>query len=229
MNEQIKKTYIEVNNIENAYNELMRVYISNGFEIEDMTNGSFQVEHTLDWNESMLRGMLLESDLCKELEEKGIEDYSFTDLKAYASEYKLTHDTSLIDKLIEQYEAPEKLGKLEEKYISRISSNLETVIGNNLVSKYNEKGIINNDGKTVIEKVDKTPEQLASNHKKALMKAEELYVNEGELDRNSYMQTVNMINKLFDNYMHGPKKIPVEEFRKLQQNVEYTDSQSHIL
>ena len=49
MNEQIKKTYIETNNLEKAYNELLKLYILNGFEIEDMTLGSFQVEHTLEW------------------------------------------------------------------------------------------------------------------------------------------------------------------------------------
>lgn len=48
MNEQIKKTYIETNNLENTYNEMLKMYILNGFEIEDMTTGSFQVEYTLE-------------------------------------------------------------------------------------------------------------------------------------------------------------------------------------
>ena len=97
------------------------------------------------------------------------------------------------------------------------------------MSKYNENGTINSEGKAIIEQVDKSPEQLAIDHKAALIKVEELYVNEGLLDRNGYMQTVSMINKVFDNYMHGPKRIPVDEFRKLQQNVEYENTESHTI
>lgn len=228
MNEQIKKTYIETNNLENAYNEILKLYILNGFEIEDMTMGSFQVEHTLEWNETMLRGMLLESDLCKQLEEQGVE-YTFADLKSYIAEYGLDHDISLLDKLSQQYEMNDQLGQLEKRYVEKMAFDLQTIIGNNLMSKYNENGTINSEGKAIIEQVDKSPEQLAIDHKAALIKVEELYVNEGLLDRNGYMQTVSMINKVFDNYMHGPKRIPVDEFRKLQQNVEYENTESHTI
>lgn len=228
MNEQIKKTYIETNNLENAYNEILKLYILNGFEIEDMTMGSFQVEHTLEWNETMLRGMLLESDLCKQLEEQGVE-YTFADLKSYIAEYGLDHDISLLDKLAQQYEMNDQLGQLEKRYVEKMAFDLQTIIGNNLMSKYNENGTINSEGKAIIEQVDKSPEQLAIDHKAALIKVEELYVNEGLLDRNGYMQTVSMINKVFDNYMHGPKRIPVDEFRKLQQNVEYENTKSHTI
>lgn len=228
MNEQIKKTYIETNNLENAYNEMLKMYILNGFEIEDMTMGSFQVEYTLEWNETMLRGMLLESDLCKQLEKQGVE-YTFSELKSYIAEYGLDHDISLLDKLAQQYEMNDQLGQLEKRYVEKMAFDLQTIIGNNLMSKYNEKGIINSEGKAIIEQVDKSSEQLASDHKAALIKAEELYVNEGLLDRNGYMQTVSMINKVFDNYMHGPKKIPVDEFRKFQQNVEYENTESHTI
>lgn len=228
MNEQIKKTYIETNNLENAYNEILKLYILNGFEIEDMTMGSFQVEHTLEWNETMLRGMLLESDLCKQLEEQGVE-YTFADLKSYIAEYGLDHDISLLDKLAQQYEMNDQLGQLEKRYVEKMAFDLQTIIGNNLMSKYNENGTINSEGKAIIEQVDKSPEQLAIDHKAALIKVEELYVNEGLLDRNGYMQTVSMINKVFDNYMHGPKRIPVDEFRKLQQNVEYENTESHTI
>ena len=228
MNEQIKKTYIETNNLENAYNEILKLYILNGFEIEDMTMGSFQVEHTLEWNETMLRGMLLESDLCKQLEEQGVE-YTFADLKSYIAEYGLDHDISLLDKLAQQYEMNDQLGQLEKRYVEKMAFDLQTIIGNNLMSKYNENRTINSEGKAIIEQVDKSPEQLAIDHKAALIKVEELYVNEGLLDRNGYMQTVSMINKVFDNYMHGPKRIPVDEFRKLQQNVEYENTKSHTI
>lgn len=226
MNEQIKKTYIETNNLENTYNEMLKMYILNGFEIEDMTTGSFQVEYTLEWNETMLRGMLLESDLCKQLEEQGVE-YTFSDLKSYIAEYGLEHDISLLDKLVQQYEMNDQLGQLEERYVEKMAFDLRAIIGNNLISKYNEKEIINSEGKAIIEQVDKFPEQLASDHKISLIKAEELYVNEGLLDRNGYMQTVSMINKVFDNYIHGHKKIPVDEFRKLQQNVNHENTISN--
>ena len=139
MNEQIKRTYIETNNLENEYNEMLKMYILNGFEIEDMTIGSFQVEHTLEWNEAILRGMLLESDLCKQLEEQGVE-YTFSDLKSYIKEYGLEHDTSLLDKLAQQYEMNDQLGQLEKRYVEKMAFNLQSVIGNNLMSKYNEKG-----------------------------------------------------------------------------------------
>ena len=176
----------------------------------------------------MLRGMLLESDLCKQLEEQGVE-YTFADLKSYIAEYGLDHDISLLDKLAQQYEMNDQLGQLEKRYVEKMAFDLQTIIGNNLMSKYNENGTINSEGKAIIEQVDKSPEQLSIDHKAALIKVEELYVNEGLLDRNGYMQTVSMINKVFDNYMHGPKRIPVDEFRKLQQNVEYENTESHTI
>lgn len=42
MNEKIKKSYIESDHIENTYNELLKVYMANGFEIEDLLKGNFK-------------------------------------------------------------------------------------------------------------------------------------------------------------------------------------------
>ena len=228
MNEKIKELYIESNHIENTYNELLKVYMANGFEIEDLTKGKFQVATTLDFNLMSLRVMILESDLCKEIELIK-PDYTFSDLKAYASEYGLNHDTTLIDKIIQQYEMTEQLCKLEERNISKIAFDLKSIIGENIMSKYNQNGTIRQDGQVVIKEEEKTKEELTTDHKKALMKAEELYVNEGELSGTSYTQTVNMINKVFNNYIYGNKKIPVEEFRMLKQSNECNNTTSHVL
>ena len=84
----------------------------------------------------MLRGMLLESDLCKQLEEQGVE-YTFADLKSYIAEYGLDHDISLLDKLAQQYEMNDQLGQLAKRYVEKMAFDLQTIIGNNLISKYN--------------------------------------------------------------------------------------------
>lgn len=216
MNKIIKQTQIESNSIEKIYNELLEIYMSKGFELEELTKNSFQLQETLESNEITLRHMIINSDECKELEKQN-EFFTLSDLKNFISEYSIEHDTTLIQKVIEQYELTEQLNDLEEKNISKISYNLNKIIEDNIVLNKKQEFVSDNEGKLILKEIPKTIDQLKQDHKSALEKVEELFVNEGLIDRDSYMQLKTMVNKLFNIYIVGNKKLPVEEFRRLKE------------
>ena len=216
MNKIIKQTQIESNSIEKIYNELLEIYMSKGFELEELSKNSFQLQETLESNEITLRHMIINSDECKELEKQN-EFFTLSDLKIFISEYSIEHDTTLIKKVIEQYELTEQLNDLEEKNISKISYNLNKIIGNNIVLNKKQEFISDNDGKLILKEIPKTVDQLRQDHKIALEKAEELYINEGLLDRNSYIELRTMINNLFNRYITGNKKLPIDKYRSLNE------------
>ena len=163
-----------------------------------------------------MRHIIINSDECKELEKQN-EFFTLSDLKTFISEYSIEHDTTLIQKVIEQYELTEQLNDLEEKNISKISYNLNKIIGDNIVLNKKQEFVSDNEGKLILKEIPKTIDQLKQDHKSALEKVEELFVNEGLIDRDSYMQLKTMVNKLFNIYIVENKKLPVEEFRRLKE------------
>lgn len=213
----INQVKIESNNIEKIYNELLEIYISKGFELEEETNNYFQLQNTLYSNKNAINSMIINSNESKELE-KIIKNYTFSDFKIFVySEHLFYKDTKLIKKIIELYELTEQLISLEEKYIFNMSHNLNKIIGNNIVSNKKQELISDEDGNLVLKEIPKTLEEINRDYKVALEKAEELYINEGLLDRSVYIELRTMINNLFNRYVIGNKKLPIDEYRTLNE------------
>lgn len=209
------QAYLESLIQEQSYHEKMSRFIEHATELENMTNGSYQLQDTLEYNKISLKGILLESDLVKELNEKGIENFTIADLRAHSYHYDQEHqvDMTTIDTTIFLYTQIEELEKIEEKKMEMISRTLGSILGENVVSKYIEKSYTNQEGQLVIEQIEKTEEELQKDYQSAYRTTDELYVNEGTLDIKTKNITINMLNQLFDYYKNGHKKLPLAEIK----------------
>lgn len=216
---KVYQTYIESSIQEAKYNEQMVQFIQEANEFVNLTNGAYQIDEKLSENEMMLRGHILESELAKELNEKGIEDFTLGDLKTgYLPLYEQEHGVNLTDTkfAIGLYEKVEDIEKLEQKQMEIIERNLGDLLGKDIVSKYEEKGIIKSDGQAVLEHTEKSNDNLQADYIKAMSKIDELYVNEGKLDLQTKNATTQMLNQLFTYYKNGNKKVPMNVVQQIQ-------------
>ena len=78
---KVYQTLIELNIQESKYNEQMIKFIQDANEMVTVSDGSFQLNDSLEHNKIALKGNILESDLVKELNSKGIKDFTPEDLR----------------------------------------------------------------------------------------------------------------------------------------------------
>jgi hypothetical protein len=148
---------------------------------------------TLRLNKISLKGYVLDSELCTQLHENNITDYSIDELKQYLTQYEKTYNTDCLKyflalSLYEQVEQIEKLVDskidLEIKELSKIISDINS-ISNMDKSEY---------------------ERLYTNFKNQL---DEHYKNQ-KLDEKSYSICIQILNDIFNFYISGYPNIPSE-------------------
>ena len=225
---KVYQTLIESMIQESNYDENLLEFINLGKELADMSNGVYQIQESLDDNKISLKGHILDSELVQDLKNKGIDEYTLSDLKTvYLPDYEVEHNTKLYETsvAINLYEQVERLESIERKEMEIIARNLKDIVGKDLISRVNENGSIGRDGVT-INQSDKSIDQLKDDYTKALKKIDELYVNEGLLDLKSKNAVVFMLNKLFDYYKNGNKKISPDMINQLE-NIKDTPSKKY--
>lgn len=205
---KILQTAIEKLNHDKKYKDNMAKFIEDGQELTLLSDNVYQIEESIELNKISLKGYILESDLCKDLEEQGVENYTLNDLKIYLDKYKANGINMLeIEKAISLYENIENIESLENEGINSLARNLGDIFGKKLLSKYNETIETKNDGEIIINHISKTREQYENDQKKVLEKIDELYVSDGILDRNAKQYATEMVNQVFNYYKNGNKKI----------------------
>lgn len=211
----VLQTCIQKSNLDEVYDKKLNEFIEISKDLN--TNGSYPLSNSIEENKKDLENLIVHSDLGDMINTfdptiQDLENYSLALLKSYSFELnnRTGIDVTVIDKLIEQYEVVLEIQKIEQRENDIIERNLSSLIGKELMSKYNEHGVIAPDGKTAINLNTKTPEELELSHKEALLKAEELYVNEGILDKVTYRLTATLINQVFEYHKNGNRKIPSE-------------------
>ena len=213
INSDIKSIYEESNNIESSYKNLVESYISKGTEIEKLTNNSFVLSDNILINKEVLKHMILDSDLCKSLELNN-NTYTLSELKAHLALYSLEHDTSLLEKVLELYELGDKVSSIKQKYMTFLLHSLNNIFKDNRIFNYKEKGIIDKNGKTTIEQVLKSKEELYYDQSELLDRADELYVNESLINRDNYLKLKQLVNKVFNSYKYGNGKLSIKNFKE---------------
>lgn len=220
------QTLLETVIQETKYNEQVYKFIQDASKMENISSGSYQIQDTLDYNKQALRENILESDLVKELNEKGIEDFTLGDLRTvYSATYEQEHGVSLTETnlAMELYSQIETIEKTEQRQMEIVSRNLGDLLGKDIISKTSEKNTIQSNGKAVIELTDKTEEQLQADYQKAMAKIDELYVNEGILDLQTKNITTQMLNQLFNYYKTGNKKLPINLVEQIRESQKYEE------
>ena len=230
---KVYQTFIESSIQETKYNEQMLQFIEGAIELGNVSNQSYQIEDSLDVNKVSLKGNILESDLVKDLNKKGIENFTLSDLRIlYSPSYEQENGVNLTETNLAMnlYGQIENIEQIEQMQMEIISRNLGDLLGKDIISKTNESGIIQSDGKAVIQLTDKSNEQLQSNYKKAIVKIDQLYANEGVLDLKTKQVTTQMLSQLFTYYMNGNKKVPMNVVEQLQvQNQQTYEEQGKTL
>ena len=142
---KVYQTLIELNIQESKYNEQMIKFIQDANEMVTVSDGSFQLNDSLEHNKIALKGNILESDLVKELNSKGIKDFTPEDLRTiHIPFYEQEHNIKLIETslAIKLYEQIENIEKINQNKIETLHKNLKYILGKDIITKTIKKNNI---------------------------------------------------------------------------------------
>ena len=120
-------------------------FIQDANEMVTVSDGSFQIDDSLEYNKIALKGNILESDLVKELNSKGIKDFTPEDLRTiHIPFYEQEHNIKLIETslAIKLYEQIENIEKINQNKIEILHKNLKYILGKDIITKTIKKNNI---------------------------------------------------------------------------------------
>lgn len=197
LNVKILESYVEIDKIHDDINSKIFNFITKANELVELSEDDYQIEKTLLLNKISLKGYVLESDLCNQLSENNINDYSIDELKNYIIQYEKSFNTDYSKYLLSLslYEQVEQIEKLVDSKIELEIKELSKIISD-----------INS-----ISNMDKLEyEKLYINSKNQL---DDYYKNE-KLDDKSYNICIQILNDIFNFYISGYPTIPDEYLYK---------------
>ena len=191
LNVKILESYVEVDKINNDINNKIFDFITKANELVELSEDDYQIEKTLMLNKISLKGYVLDSDLCKQLSENNINDYSINELKNYIIQYERSFDTDY-----SQYLLALSLDELIEDVENQVDSKIELEMSelSNIIQNIND---IKNTEKTNYEK-------LYYNFKSQLDDC----FKENKLNEKSYGICIQILNDIFNFYISGYPNIP---------------------
>ena len=193
LNVKILESYVEIDKIHDDINNKIFNFITKANELVELSEDDYQIEKTLMLNKISLKGYVLDSDLCNQLAENNINDYSIDELKNYLDQYEKSFNTDCSKYLLalSLYEIIEDIEKqvdskidLEISELSNIASNIKDV-----------KNVGKNEYENLYYKL-KT--QVDS------------YFKNNRLDEKSYDACIQILNDIFNFYISGYPNIPDE-------------------
>lgn len=193
LNVKILESYVEIDKLHDDINKAMFNFITKANELVNLSEDDYQIEMTLRLNKISLKGYVLDSELCTQLHENNITDYSIDELKQYLTQYEKKYNTDCLKYLLalSLYEQIEQIEQLVDSKIDLEIKELGKIIS----------------GITTISNVDKSEyEKLYTNLKNQL---DEYYTNQ-KLDEKSYNICVQILNDIFNFYINGYPNIPNE-------------------
>jgi len=207
---KVYQTYIMNTNSEIELYDAMKEYVNSVEPFIRLTNGLYQIIPCIRDNELFLRGYILESNVCKELEKRGITKYTHTDLKlTYIPDYEARHHTNLADVAIaiELYNYILKIIRMKDNQITTIAHYLAEIIDPKLIYKEISEKYIKY-GQVETKRIVKTPERLMQDFQKAIIYINELQLHNGILDSATKDLTIELIKTLFNYYRDNDFKFP---------------------
>lgn len=184
MNNKIINVKNESKKYDEMYNSLLINILSNAETLVDMSNGVYQIEHTIRANKISLKDYVLNSDICAILRSNNINNYSIEELRNYISKYN-SQSTTPYTFALNLYEDFEKLEKCEKDKVEYELNSLNSLID------------ISNIGKLSKEELDSLYEQ-------ALMK-----VKTFSLNAESEAIVKLLVNDIINYYKYGNKEIHI--------------------
>lgn len=193
LNVKILESYVEIDKIHDGINNKLFNFITKANELVELSEDDYQIEKTLMLNKISLKGYVLDSELCIQLKENNITDYSIDELKNYLAQYEKSYNTDY-----SQYLLALSLYELIEDIENQVDSKIELEINelSNIIQNISD-----------IKTTDKTNyENLYYNFKNQI----DNYHNENRLDEKSYGICIQILNDIFNFYISGYPNIPDE-------------------
>lgn len=190
---EILEIFTEKQKYDEKYNNLMFSFVTKAYELVDLSEDLYQLEHTIKLNQISLKDYILNSEICNFLKNNNINNYSIEDLKGFIQKYEIQNisDITSYKLALELYERLDEIKNIENSKIdyeiNRMSSILED---------------INN-----IESIDKDKYQDLYNHLLEQIKAK--YLDNNLIDDKINNCVIQMLNDIFNYYLYGNKEIPV--------------------
>ena len=190
---KLLESYVEIDKIHDDINNKIFNFITKANELVELSEDNYQIEKTLMLNKISLKGYVLDSDLCNQLNENNITDYSIDELKNYFNQYEKSSNNDYSNYLL-ALSLYELIEDIENKVDSKIE--LEITELSNIVQNISD-----------INSTDKSNyENLYYNFKNKL----DNYINDGKLDEKSYSISIQILNDVFNFYISGYPNIPDE-------------------
>ena len=116
------------------YNYLLSTILSNADALVDISNGVYQIEHTIRANKISLKDYVLNSDICTILKDNNIHNYSINELRNYIARYN-SNSTISYSLALDLYEQFEKLESIEKDKVEYEVSKLKKIIDFGSINK----------------------------------------------------------------------------------------------
>lgn len=197
LNLKVLESYVEIDKIHDDINNKLFNFITKANELVELSEDDYQIEKTLKLNKISLKGFILDSSCCINLNMNNIINYSIQELKAYLMQYenKYNEDYSKYYLAVSLYELIEEIENLIDSKISLEIENLSRIIPN-IKS---------------IKEIDKAKyEEVYFNSKNYINK----YFKNLKLDEKTYDICIQSLNNIFNFYISGYPNIPDEYLYK---------------
>lgn len=191
LNVKILESYIEIDEIHDDINNKIFTFITKANELVELSEDDYQIEKTLMLNKISLKGYVLDSEICMQLKENNITNYSIDELKNYLVQYEKSYNTDYSQYLLalSLYELIENIERQVDYKIELEINELSSII-------QNISNIKNTDSANY--------ENLYYGFKNQLNN----YFKENQLNEKSYNVCIKILNDIFNFYTTGYPNIP---------------------
>ena len=192
--DEILEIFTEKQNYDEKYNSLMFDFITKAYELVELSEDLYQVEHTIKLNQISLKDYILNSKICNYLKDNNFNNYSIEDLKEYMQKCENQNISNIASyKLaLELYEKLEEIKNIENLKIDYEISQMGNLLDN--VSK--------------IESVTKDKYQALYND--LLQQVKVKYLDNNLIDDKTNNYVMKILNDIFNYYLYGNKEIPLQ-------------------
>ena len=192
--DEILEIFTEKQNYDEKYNNLMFSFVTKAYELVDLSQDLYQLEHTIKLNQISLKDYILNSEICSFLKNNNINNYSIEDLREFMKKYEIQNisDITSYKLALELYEKLDEIKSIEnakiDYEINRMSNILEDISN--------------------VENIDKDKYQDLYNHLLEQIKVN--YLDNNLIDDKINNYVVQILNDIFNYYLYGNKEIPVD-------------------
>ncbi len=193
--------------------ELIDSYMDLGALLSESSSGEVYLSQNLEEALKVIKAYIKDSDIVQLVEQRDGMKYDFVSLKNVIFPYKkiMVESFNNICIAIELYGVLFKLIDNVRSSALFIQKSLESLLGLDLLSKCYDEYIIDNSKNRIINRKNKSIAEYNDNKKKAI---ETLYnfQSKGIISIDIYNCSKDMIDALFDYYINGLPKIPINNY-----------------